>query len=228
MQIYRSPVIQEIIDYYGTLLRQTDQYSSIAGHLTALSKKMWDGVQQAVPVLFHEINNYHPELAGRGIDQLRSYPFTEGDCRKTVASEYGFADWPAVLRQKSRRYNPEFERALNDLLAGNAKGLQRQLTRFPGLVHRPSPYGHRATLLHYTAGNGVEFWRQQVPHNLPEITQILFRAGADPHATMSVYGGQYDAYALTVSSAHPTAAGISSALQAVWQEYAPDITKQKE
>lgn len=223
MQIYRSPVVQEIIDYYGALLHHIDRYASITDHLTALSEKMWDGVKQSVPVLLHEINNYHPELAGNGIDQLDTHSLTEADCRHTIASEYGFMDWPAVLRQENQRYYPAFERALGCLLAGHAEGLQRQLIQFPGLVHRPSPYGHGATLLHYTAGNGVEFWRQQVPHNLPEMTTILFRAGADPHATMSVYGGQYGAYALTQSSAHPTAAGISTALQSVWQEYAPDL-----
>ena len=78
----------------------------------------------------------------------------------------------------------------------------------PYLLSATSSYGHQATLLHYVASNGVEFWRQQVPMNLPAITSYLLSAGANRDATMKVYGGDFDTYALLVSSAHPLAVGV--------------------
>src|SRR5512134_1794628 len=70
-------------------------------------------------------------------------------------------------------------------------GGSREATWFwsvPDLVIWRSHYGHRATLLHYLAANGVETYRQRVPRNASSLASLLTQRGADPHATATMYG----------------------------------------
>ena len=98
---------------------------------------------------------------------------------------------------------------------GRIGELDRLLVDDPDLVRRRSAYGHRATLLHYTAANGVEIRRQVVPANGAEIARRLVDAGADPGATLHAYGGTHDTLAMLNSSAHPRAAGVAVAIERV-------------
>jgi hypothetical protein len=59
----------------------------------------------------------------------------------------------------------------------------------------------------------VEIWRQQVPLNLPETVSYLLEEGANPGAKMKVYGGEYTAAELLLSSLHPRNAGIFEELR---------------
>jgi hypothetical protein len=93
--------------------------------------------------------------------------------------------------------------------------LRRLLVDNPDLIARRSVYGHRATLLHYTAANGVEIRRQVVPANAAEITATLLDAGADAAATLHAYGGTPDTLAMLRSSAHPQAAGVAAGIERV-------------
>jgi hypothetical protein len=94
------------------------------------------------------------------------------------------------------------------MLAGDFKGIKKIITGNNALLNQKSQYGHEATLLHYSASNGVELWRQKVPLNLPEMVEFLVENGANRNARMKVYGGEYTAAELLLSSAHPRQAGI--------------------
>jgi len=94
---------------------------------------------------------------------------------------------------------------------GRLKELRRPLAAQSDLVTRRSAYGHRATLLHYTAANGVEIRRQIVPANADQIAALLLGAGADIAATLNAYGGSHDTLAMLQSSGHPVAAGTVAA-----------------
>ena len=74
-------------------------------------------------------------------------------------------------------------------------------------------YGHRATLLHYTAAKGVEIRRQVVPANAAEVATTLLQAGADPAARLHAYGRTFDTLAMLKSSAHPRAAGVEAGIE---------------
>ncbi len=74
---------------------------------------------------------------------------------------------------------------------------------------RRSAYGHRATLLHYTAANGIEIRRQVVPTNAAEVIAALLDAGADRSAKLHAYGGEFDVLAMFKTSAHPHDAGVA-------------------
>jgi hypothetical protein len=132
---------------------------------------------------------------------------SQADAGLIVARDHGFASWPLV----SGRCAPLFERAVDAVVMGRLEELRDLLSDKPALVTRRSAYGHRATLLHYTAANGVEIRRQVVPDNADQIAALLLSAGADVTATSNAYGRAHDTLAMLRSSGHPAAAGTVAA-----------------
>jgi len=207
MKIYIPSIVKKLQEFYGDLLYNIDSYPTIPTHLTALAQRQLEGVQQVHPAILSEISNYHKDYLGKK-EQINPKIFSLADCQQTIANEYGFPNWQAVQELGNLQYDFRFEQAVNVLLSGKVAELKELLTTHPYLLSATSRYGHQATLLHYVASNGVEFWRQQVPLNLPEITSYLLSVGANKEATMKVYGGEFHAYALLVTSAHPHSAGL--------------------
>ena len=134
-----------------------------------------------------------------------------GYARVIVARDHGFASWDVVRGE----CDPTFERAVDAVVLGRIQELRHLLAEAPDLVTRRSAYGHRATLLHYTAANGVEIRRQVVPANAAEITATLLQAGADPAARLNAYGRTFDTLAMLESSAHPRDAGVGADIERV-------------
>ena len=62
----------------------------------------------------------------------------------------------------------------------------------PSLVRARSARDHRATLLHYTAANGHEGYRQKTPKNAVDVARVLLEAGPEPDALAHMYGGEVD------------------------------------
>ena len=133
------------------------------------------------------------------------------DARLIVARDHGFTSWSAVEGE----CDSIFEHAVDAVVFGRVEELRRLLADTPDLIARRSAYGHRATLLHYTAANGVEIRRQVVPANAAEITATLLDAGADPAATIRAYEGTPDTLAMLGSGAHPQAAGVAAGIERV-------------
>ena len=75
---------------------------------------------------------------------------------------------------------------------GRIDDLSDLLADDPDLAVRRSAYGLRATLLHYTAANGVEIRRQVVPANAANVVAALLAASADRSAKLHAYGGEFD------------------------------------
>ncbi len=136
---------------------------------------------------------------------------TPEQARLIVARDHGFASWSMV----GGECDPLFELAVDAVVLGRLEELDRLLAEAPDLVHRRSGYGHRATLLHYTAANGVEIRRQVVPANAAEITTRLLDAGADASARLHAYGATPDTLTMLSSSAHPRAAGVAAEIERV-------------
>ena len=76
-----------------------------------------------------------------------------------------------------------FEAAAEMVICGDLPSLAAALARYPSLIHATSLRPHGATLLHYSAANGVEDERQKVPPNAVEIADLLISRGADINAT---------------------------------------------
>lgn len=207
MKIYKHKVVQELEAFYGSLLTDIADYTAIKDHLTTIANRMWEGVQTKNNAVLSEISNYHWAHLGKSALILAEAKLTEDDCKKAIANEYGFRRWTEV-QHMDHPYNTSFESLINAMLEGDFEAVKQAISEKHELVNTKSYYGHRATLLHYATSNGVEFWRQKVPSNLPEIVRYLIEEGANKKAKMKVYGGEYTAAELLPSSAHPLEAGL--------------------
>ena len=86
---------------------------------------------------------------------------------------------------------PAFARAVKAVIAGDTAALRAALAAEPALVRARSRAVHRATLLHYTAANGIEDALQHEVRNAHEIAGVLLGAGAEPDAPCDAYDGGY-------------------------------------
>jgi len=187
---YAGTVMEDLSGRVDDLLEhQIDQVLAVATYLT----------------------NGHPEYAGQATHHIPFGSVTRADFEKAVARTVGYRNWFGVERE-IKLLDPDFERAVDLLLAGDKEALAAMLTQKPDLINQSSAYGHRAGLIHYVGANGVELWRQQVPANLPEMLQLLLDHGADPQQAHNIYQGNGDVRALIETSAHPKDAGISAEL----------------
>jgi ankyrin repeat protein len=105
--------------------------------------------------------------------------------------------------------NPAFARAIRAVIAGNVSALQHELLTEPALVHARSRSAHHATLLHYTAANGIEGELQREVSNADEIASVLLGAGAQPDALCDAYSAKLTTLILLVSSDHPNPVGVA-------------------
>lgn len=206
-----------IESFYGTLLLEFNKYPLIKKHLSKIADRMLEGILEQEDNIYKEINNYHPEYLGKSIEELKTINFTIDDCRTTIANEYGFKNWKTV-EQSNTQYDLVFENVVNQLINGDFNALKNSINVHPYIISKRSNYGHQATLLHYTASNGVEMWRQKAPKNLPLITEFLIHKGANVRAKMKVYGGYYDTLSLLKSSIHPFNAGIEDQMVTILEK----------
>jgi len=142
--------------------------------------------------------------------------FALADAQFLVARAHGFGHWAAFARHVEglSGATDSFEAAADAVVGGDLEALTSLPREDPELVRARSDRVHRATLLHYVAANGFEDFRQRTPPNAVAITRTLLEAGAAVDAAAETYGG--GAFQTTmnvlVSSAHPAAAGLQSAL----------------
>jgi hypothetical protein len=153
--------------------------------------------------------NWLPRSAGRGAQELLDTPLSLDDAFEAVSRAHGFTGWRAASSSVERGA-PDFEGVVELLLAADLAGLEAALDAAPDLVRRRSHYGHRATLLHYVAANGVETYRQRVPRNAAKITALLLARGADRFAKADMYGDSRTTRSMLLSSSHPAHAGVTA------------------
>lgn len=179
---------------------------NVRGYLDEIAHRMLDGVRENKQCVFSVINNYNKQFIGIPIDKLSQMTWSHQMMLETLAQERGFSSWSDIDTQLS--HDVRFETAIEYIICGEVTLLDDHLTAHPHLVLEQSPYAHRAYLLHYCANNGVEFHRQQVPHNLSEVIKTLLNHGADTQSLMSVYGGKFTSADLMITSCHPRDAGL--------------------
>lgn len=175
------------------------------------------------------IRKYHPEP--ETLTQLNRPDTNFGldDARLVVAREHGFVDWPAFLQHIADLKEPgspvaKFEQAADAVVQGDLPKLKVFLQDNPAIVHERSSRGHRATLLHYIAANGVENFRQLTPPNALDIAGALLVAGAVPDALADTYDTKWGTtLELLVSSSPPSEAGLQTALAEKLLDYGAAI-----
>lgn len=214
--VYVAPEVAAVQEFFADLYPLGAGVSVLA-ELSVLADRLLRGLRSRIEAAYTLVRNWHPESAGVAMDELVRKNWKLADAELTIAREHGFADWAAVKESHNQSHDPDFEACCTAVINGDLTTLRHLISRRPSLVGQRSTYGHRATLLHYTASNGLETRRQQVPSNLSAIVDYLITSGADKSATITVYGGDFDTLALFTSSAHPYAAGVGKAIEPLLQ-----------
>ena len=213
--VYIGPKVRKLRQLYGQLFDATFYSLPITRQLELQAQILARAHQATEGAVCFQIASWHPRLRGRSDEEILEFAFTMEDAKATVAREHGFQSWSEVDAGSS---DVGFERAVDTMLSGDLAALKEQVAARPDLVQARSRYGHGATVLHYAGSNGVESYRQVVPLNLADIVDFLIRAGADPQAEATIYGGS-TARALFESSTHPIQANVHEKVAAVFQEH---------
>ena len=132
VKVYKHAHVQEIQQFYGELLAGYSKWT-VKEHLQLLSERLLEGYRAQQTLVTREINNYHPAWLGRPADEILNAGLDRSDMRQVIASEYGFASWEKVWAV-DRRYDPNFEEALNHLLNGGFVGEIVSQAKFIGYV----------------------------------------------------------------------------------------------
>jgi hypothetical protein len=213
--VFVSEPVAHVLRLYDGLVDERAWERTAREQVGLLAARLLDGHRARHPGAAVELHNWLPRtgavLTGEPFDRA----LTRDDALETVSRGHGFAGWAAAQTDGLRGADPEFERAVEDVLRGDVAALGSTLDRTPDLVRRRSHYGHRATLLHYLAANGVETYRQRVPLGASELAALMIERGADPLATATMYGGGRTTRAMLISSSHPAQAGVTGAVLAV-------------
>ena len=207
-KVYISAEVMGVRRLYEDLFNDQFRRLSVREQLQLQAQHMLDAHQSGDRTVATHIRCWHPALVGHSVEEVMACEFTLQDARETIAREFGFSDWADVHKRGTETPDPVFESAVDAMLGGDADALRRLLEARPSLVRERSAYGPRSTLLHYCGSNGVETYRQVVPGNLAQITQLLLDAGANVNASAEMYGGGCTTIALLISSAHPAEAGV--------------------
>ncbi len=204
---YVSDEVSAVIELY----KEMPQTSSVLELLKQKAERVFQGHRIRKMGAYVEISNGFPPLFGKSIDEVFKYDFTRQNAYEVASKIHGFNSWDEGERTNAA-LNPDFEKAVDLMLAGNLDELTRLLEKHPQLISEQSGYPHHATLLHYCGSNGIETERQVVPYNIAEIAQILIDFGANKSAKMNVYGSQHTTLELASTSAHPKRAGLEREL----------------
>jgi len=168
--VWVSEPVRQVQDLYGDLVGSSALTRTRFEQLQVLANRLADGHRQRHPGAHVELSNWNPALVGLAAGQLWDRQLDRSDFVVAIARARGYEDLAQVVPDDVVPSSP-FETAVDTMLAGDLDGLRVVLDEDPTLTAQRSHWPHRATLLHYTAANGVEIHRQVVPLNLPAIVR---------------------------------------------------------
>lgn len=212
---YVAKGVESVYRCYSEIIESRTTYTDIYEYLNALAEELAEAYLQESSCAHNELTNWMPGFAKTSRADIIGQNFSLKDMRKVIARSHGFKSWKKVDKKGERTFDDNFEAAVDCIQTGNISALESLLGMHPDLVNNRSPFGHRATLLHYCATNGVETYHQKLPLNMPEIARLLIERGADKNKTSKAYSGKFTPAELVGTSGHPTAAGIMNKLLGV-------------
>jgi ankyrin repeat protein len=180
------------------------------------AKRLLEAVKARENAALWNFKWLHPNYRGKTVTDVQPDSLDLDDARLVIAQEYSFNTWydlQAFVREVAvDGPTRKFEQAVEAVVDGDVATLRSMLRDDPQLVHARSARRHHATLLHYTAANGVEGVRQRTPANAVEVARLLLDAGADPDALAIMYDNLCTTMSMLVSSSHPARAGVQAEL----------------
>lgn len=177
------------------------------------AKELLKAFSAGEPETLDRIRWNHPRFRGLTDAEIRKRKFVLADAQLVIARLHYFDSWPKLLRhiETLKAKDPRvmrFEEAADAIVAGDIPKLRALLHAHPDLIRERSTREHHAPLLHFTAANGVEGYRQISPPNIVEVAKMLLDAGAEVDATSEAYGGESTALGLVATSTPPRVAGV--------------------
>lgn len=159
------------------------------------------------------IDRHHPRIRRLEAGEENHSEVTLADIQLAIAEWYYHESWQHLEQWAEEAASAgsrvsSFEAAAVAILSGNLPTLRALLRLYPSLVRLRSARRHHATLLHYIAANGVEYYRDHYPKNAIAMLDLLLAAGADVDATADLYGGNATTLGLVATSIHPAKAGL--------------------
>ena len=139
------------------------------------------------------------------------------DAQLFLARLHDYASWPKFAHHVqalavASSPDVEFETAADAVVNGDIPKLRAMLEANPALIRARATRDHAATLLHYTASNGHEGYRQRTPPNAVNVAKLLLDAGAEVDALAHMYDVDTTTMDMLVSSTPPHDAGLQVAL----------------
>ena len=213
-KIHIDPEVKELRDLFDGLLGNYNPEQSMSQHLEPFAERLLAGHSLKESGIRFIVAQ---KLGVYDLEALFAMDFTLDDAKLCIAKEHGYEHWEAV-EQEMARLDVSYEQLVDQMLAGDIEALKDAVSQNPAIVHQPSCFPHKATLLHYTGSNGVEGYRQVVPLNLAEIVGFLLETGSDHTLQANIYGG-CTARELLVTSKHPYASGVIEVVQSVYEKH---------
>lgn len=212
--VYIDESIQKIRDLHADILCLNKADTTIQKFISLQAERILQAHSSGNTAVVFHLACWCKPLIGKPADKVMNTSLTLELVQQAIASEYGFSSWNHLENLAGSEFDTQFEDCVDSMLHGELALLQNKLAENPRLATQTSQYGHKATLLHYLAANGVESYRQITPLNAADIAQTLIDAGADVSAQANMYGGS-DVRGLLLSSAHPANAGVVQSVNAV-------------
>jgi hypothetical protein len=186
--------------------------------LAAVWKAAEDAVVAGDVTTLERLLREHPQMFRTGRSQSSwlgglAPDYSAGDARSIIMQNHCFENWGqfasyATALEDGRSPVARFEQAVDAIVTGEARTLEKLLRDDPDLVRARSTRKHHSTVLHYLGANGVEGFRQRTPKNAVQIAEMLLDAGAEVDAMADVYGGGCTTLGLIATSIHPKVAGV--------------------
>src|SRR5262245_2654377 len=131
---FASEPVVHVLRLYDGLIDQQAWERTASEQIAKLAERLPAGHRHRPPGPAVEVHNWLPQAGARSAPELFGSPLSIDDAREAVARAHGFSGWSAVQSSPPQRGDPVFERAVEDLLAGDMHALLTALASTPDLV----------------------------------------------------------------------------------------------
>ena len=214
-EIFIDEEINILREMYSEIIDVHPRHSKVIDFLEEMAEKLWFhyfGGNQKASI---QLGLHLPDFIEASPLKIMAAGLNKKQTDLAILLEHGFGSWGEV--KYAEKFNVEFEQAIDFMLHGDLENLKKLIHKEPKILNMTSPFGHKASLIHYLAANGIETWRQIVPKNAPDMLRLLLDSGADPDTENSIFGGT-DMMTLIETSEHAMMAGVGDEMILVLQQ----------
>lgn len=202
--------VKDIRDYYSDLISSLHESKSLGQYLSTFAERLYGAAKADHSSFITFIKNHRVDLNKETYGELKDL-FKDRDYLDLSYKIHGFK--ALVAWDREIRFEPRFEQSVDHLLFSNLKTFKDFVKSNQNLLNARSSFGHRASLAHYAGSNGVEIYRQVVPHDL--VLKMKFLKNEmqmNFNLEHNIYGGDCNLRDLIQTSAHPLNAGLAKQL----------------